>query len=102
MNYVSRFTLGKQDELNRTFTKIQEKLNTLNNLVYKTAMGAEYQITDVKLAYRYRDSKQKAEFRGQDVIIISGGVVEMQCSFNWTRNFFTVASGSAVAVGLSD
>ncbi len=23
MNYVSRFTLGKQDELNRTFTKIQ-------------------------------------------------------------------------------
>lgn len=40
MNYVSRFTIGKQDELNRTFTKIQTQLNTLDNLVYKNNMGA--------------------------------------------------------------
>lgn len=26
----------------------------------------------------------------------------MQCSFNWSRSFFTVATGSTTAVGLTD
>jgi len=65
-------------------------------------MGAEYQITDITLNYSYRDSKQKGEFRGQDVIIISGGVLQVQFYFKWSRSFFTVANGSAVAVGLTD
>jgi hypothetical protein len=59
-------------------------------------------VKDIKIEYRYLDSKQKADFRGESVIFISGGVLEVQCSFNWSRTFFTVATGSATALGLTD
>jgi hypothetical protein len=73
LNFISKYSLGKQDELNRTFTKIQEKLPTLNNITYSAPSGADYKIFGIQLKYYYRDSGQKATFRGEDVIIIDGG-----------------------------
>ncbi len=64
MNFASKYTLGKQDELNRTFTKIQEKLSGVTDVVYKTSGGVEYKISSIKPTFYYRDSKQKATFRG--------------------------------------
>jgi hypothetical protein len=52
--------LGKQDELNRTFTKIQEKLPALPTVTYKYSSTVTYTITNATAAFYYRDSKQKA------------------------------------------
>jgi hypothetical protein len=32
--FANRYTLGKQDELNKTFEKIQEKITSLNDVTY--------------------------------------------------------------------
>jgi len=102
MNFASRFTLGKQDELNRTFNKIQDKIATLPDFNYRTPDAADYTISAIRLTYQYRDSKQRAQFRGENVIVIDGGVGEIQCSFNWVRKAISNANGSIVAVGLTD
>lgn len=57
-DYISKYTLGKQDELNRTFTKIQSKLNTLKDIKYQNA--SSYTITNINVSYFYLDSQQKS------------------------------------------
>ena len=64
MNFVSQYSLGKQDEFNRSFTKIQTKIPTINTVNYTAPNGYQYSIYDIKAIFYYRDSKQKATARG--------------------------------------
>lgn len=99
-DFTSRYTLGKQDELNKTFEKIQEKIKALEDVTYKTD-GATYRIYNANPSFYYRDSKQKAVMRGNDTIIIDGGFLEVDFTFNWSKNNVSTKEGTGSVTGLS-
>lgn len=81
--YTNIYTLGKQDELNKTFEKIQEKITSLNDVVYQASELYTYTISKVNPSFYYRDSKQKATIRGESAVIIDGGFLEVDFTFEW-------------------
>jgi hypothetical protein len=101
MSFQSQYSLGKQDEFNRSFTKIQQQLPPVPAVVYTGPSGYHYNISDVKATFYYRDSKQTATARGEDVIIIEGGRAEVGITFTWHKNSSfspNTGTGSASAV----
>ena len=100
-DFTSRYTLGKQDELNKTFEKMQEKITSLEDVTYKTTDGATYRIYNANPSFYYRDSKQKAVLRGNDTIVIDGGYLEVDFTFNWFKNNGTTREGTGSVSGLS-
>jgi hypothetical protein len=101
MSFVSTYSLGKQDELNRTFTKIQEKIPLLEEVSYQVPSGPTYREINVKPTFYYRDSNQRATFRGEDVIIIDGGKLEVDIKFSWSKQSTSTINGTGMAAGLS-
>lgn len=98
MEFFSVHSLGKLDELNKTFNYIQERVKTLENVTYKSDT-ATYTIFEVKPHFFYRDSKQKGEIVGNDTVIVSGGDLVVTLQFNWTRTGTTNITGSGTAAG---
>ena len=80
-DFIGKYTLGKQDELNRTFTKIQEKIPVLPNATFVVNETTTYTIFNAQPTFYYRDSKQQAEIAGNDTIIITGGKLEADLTF---------------------
>ena len=70
--FFSKYSLGKQDELNKTFDQLLPKLN-IPNVSYKFSDVLSFNLTDIKVRLRYRDSNQQAEIAGRDTIFIYGG-----------------------------
>lgn len=102
-DFTGVYSLGKQDELNRTFTKINEKFPVLPNSTYNATDTTSYTIFNVKTTFFYRDSNQSAHVAGNDTIIVEGGRLEADLSFEWRRSSLTLnRSGTAEASGLSD
>lgn len=102
-DFIGSYTLGKQDELNRTFTKIQEKITVLPEATFMINETTSYTIFNAKPTFYYRDSKQKAEITGNDTIIITGGRLEADLVFDWKRTSSVLnRTGSGAAFGLSD
>jgi len=101
---IGRYTLGKQDELNRTFTKLQEKITTLGNVTFNYSGSTTYTIYNAKPTFYYRDSKQKADIIGKDLIVVSGGILEVDLTFSWGKkdSISPQKNGTALARGLSD
>jgi hypothetical protein len=62
----------------------------------------KYTIWNVQPVFFYRDSKQKSEIAGNDTIVISGGFLEVDFTFNWTKQELITTNGSGRARGLSD
>lgn len=102
-DFIGKYTLGKQDELNTTFTRIQEKITQLDNVTFQYNESTSYVIFNTKPTFYYRDSKQKAEVLGNDTIIIEGGQLEVDITFEWVKktNVLTV-NGTGSAFALSD
>ena len=99
---VGKYTLGKQDELNRTFTHLQENIKQIGNVTFNTS-GVSYFIYNTKPTFFYRDSKQQANILGNDTIVIYGGRVEVDVTFNWSKTTSVITrNGSGTAAGLSD
>jgi hypothetical protein len=100
-DYTNRYTLGKQDELNRTFAKIQEKITSLEDVTYKPSDSISFTVSSVNPSFYYRDSKQKAVIRGNDTIVIEGGFLEVDFTFNWSKTNLVTRTGTGSAQGLS-
>jgi uncharacterized protein YxjI len=100
-DFTSKYTLGKQDELNKTFEKIQEKITSLNDVTYNASDTTAYTISSVNPSFYYRDSKQKAVILGNDTIVIDGGVLEVDFTFNWEKQYLVSRKGTGSARGLS-
>jgi hypothetical protein len=104
MGFVSQFSLGKQDEFNRSFAKVQRNLGVLRGAQVLNN-SYQYSIINITAAFYYRDSHQKATFRGQDVIFIDGGYAEVDLTFSWSKalkgSLSDVVSGTGSASGLS-
>ena len=92
---VGTYTLGKQDEFNCTFDKFNEKIGTLDNVTYNSSETTQYTIYNARPTFFYRDSKQKAEVLGNDLIVVYGGQVEARIIFNWTKRSLIQRNGTA-------
>lgn len=99
---MGRYTLGKQDELNRTFTYIQEKIKEIGNITFNSTPSTQYSIFNARPTFYYLDSKQKASILGNDTIVIYGGMVEAVINFEWTKTTVITRNGTGVADGKSD
>lgn len=94
--------MGRQDELNKTFIKIQEKVSTLNNVTWKANDTTTYKIAGVKPTFYYLDSQQRAVIKGNDTVVIEGGRVDVTLNFEWARIDLGTISGTGIAKALSD
>lgn len=102
-DFIGSYTLGKQDELNKTFTKIQDKITVLPEATFVVNETTSYTIFNARPTFYYRDSKQRAEITGNDTIIITGGRLEADLVFDWKRTSAVLnRTGSGAAFGLSD
>ena len=100
---MGKYTLGKQDELNRTFTHIQESIKEIGNVTYNATPSTSYFIYNTRPKFFYRDSKQQAAILGNDTITIFGGRVEVDVTFNWSKTTSVITrNGSGSAFALSD
>lgn len=82
LEFFSHFSLGKQDELNRTFDSIAKNL-TFPEVVFNATANARYRIGDYNLTWRYVDTNQKANVSRQDTVIVYGGHLRLDVNFNW-------------------
>jgi hypothetical protein len=99
--FVGSYSLGKQDELNRTFTKIQEKVTLLSNVTYKVTDTISFTIFNARPVFSYIDSKQRAVVTGNNTIIIEGGVLSVDIIFEWAKKSIISRNGTATASGIS-
>lgn len=101
LNLIGSYTLGKQDELNKTFTKIAEKLTVLGDVTFKPNDTVVYNITQASPKFFYIDSRQKAEVVGNDTIIISGGRLDVEIDFKWAKQDLIKKEGTGHARAMS-
>jgi hypothetical protein len=57
----------------------------LPNISFSSTPNTTYTIYSATPTFYYRDSKQNAEIVGQDLILITGGILEVDIKFNWMK-----------------
>lgn len=100
--FLSSYTLGKQDELNISFTKIAAKIPTIPDSVYPYTDKINYTATNFTYTFKYLDSTQQSEIVGRDQIIVKDGRLRVDFTMNWTTSGSVKKSGYAIGYGLSD
>ena len=86
-DFISRYSLGKQDELNMTFAIVNKKMDiTKQNVSFQDDKKNMYKIFDSVAKYTYIDSKQRAQVVGLDIIYIKGGVAQVSLNYDWSKN----------------
>lgn len=65
--------MGQNDELNRTFNGVNNKITYLDDVQLKNEASVTYKISQAKANFRYLDGKQTAEVIGFDIIYVKGG-----------------------------
>lgn len=101
LEFFSHYSLGRQDELNRTFTAISKNL-TFPDVVYSPSETETYKIGDYKITWRYLDTNQKANTSGHDTVFVWGGHLRVDVNFNWKLTGSASRSGEGSATGYSD
>jgi hypothetical protein len=61
-----------------------------------------FTIYNIKPIFYYIDSKQKATIKGNDTILIDGGFLQVDLTFNWTSKGVISIDGFGSAQGLSE
>lgn len=89
--YFSSYSLGKQDELNRTFTAIQPLIR-VPDVFYIQSPYTNYTLRGFNVSIRYLDSRQKAVIIGRDTVAIVGGRAEVELDFEWGKQTLVVPS----------
>lgn len=92
--FFSKYSLGKQDEANRTFEDIKTYVK-VPNVNYTTNESIRYQINNIKHEFKYIDSRQEAEVIGKDTVLIHGGRLQVVLQFEWVSNGTLNGSGTA-------
>lgn len=101
-NFLGKYSLGKQDELNRTFTHMQERITVLDNVTYTVNDSTSYTIFNTKPLFYYRDSNQTAEVLGNDTVVVTGGRLDVEFTFEWVKKSLISKNGTGRAGGVSD
>lgn len=92
--FFSKYSLGKQDEANRTFDAIKT-LFQLPDVNYKNGGGNSYVLKNIQHELQYVDSKQTAVIVGKDTIIVRGGLLDVYVNFDWSKDDLTKGSATA-------
>lgn len=95
--FTSHYSLGKQDELNRTFTKIQKNLPQLDYNHTFADTNSTYSITNFTSVFRYLDTSQRSEIMDNDTILVMDGYLRLDFSFNWSKRGSQSVSGGIAA-----
>ena len=61
-----------------------------------------YTINNVKPSFYYKDTKQAAEVLGNDTILITNGTLDVEYTFDWSKNSLIPRNGTGSAGGMSD
>lgn len=104
LDLFTTYSLGKQDELNRTFIHIEEKIGTLDEVKYTGQNPNTYKITGIQPKFKYFDGRQESSIASNDTIVVSGGVVDVYMDFTWSKQGITTnitGTGSAFAISNS-
>ena len=95
--YFSNFSLGKQEQLNKTFDQIQPLIK-VPTITYKSNDSSTWTISDTTVNFKYLDSKQRAVVIGNDTVGIYGGFLEVTTAFKWEKaNMIGKINGTAQA-----
>ena len=101
--FTSDYSLGKQDELNTTFDKIQNTLPPFPDMTYiDSNTGNTYTILNFTAVFRYIDSAQKAEVVDNDTVIVKDGYLVVDFRFNWTSRGEMNKEGTASGTGRTE
>lgn len=73
----------------------------MQDVTFNSSEVVSFTISNVNPSFYYRDSKQKAVIRGEDTIIIDGGFLEVDFTFNWSKTQIVTRNGTGSAQGLS-
>lgn len=84
-DFFSRYSLGQQDELNRTFEGVNKKMQPLADVEWKNNISQLYRISSTHATFHYLDGKQTAEVIDDDIIYIKGGRSETYLTFTWSK-----------------
>lgn len=101
LEFFSHYSLGRQDELNRTFTSISKNI-TFPEVIYNSSAQDTYRVGDYNITWRYIDTNQKANTSGHDTVIVWGGHLRVDVNFNWKLTGSASRSGNGSATGYSD
>lgn len=100
--FYSQFSLGKQQQLNRTFDQILPYIK-IPTITYKASDFLSFNLTDFKIRFSYLDSNQKSIIIGRDTIGVYGGKLEINVDFKWVAiNMIANYNGTASAKLVSD
>lgn len=100
--FLSEYSLGKQDELNISFAKIAKKIPAIPNSVYPFSDKINYTTTNFTYTFKYLDTTQRSEIVGRDQIIVKDGMLRVDFTLNWTETGSVQKSGYAIGYGISD
>jgi hypothetical protein len=96
LEFFSHFSLGKQDELNRTFTAIAKNV-TFPEVIFNSTATERYRLGDYNVTWRYIDSNQKANVSSHDTVIVWGGHLRVDVAFNWSLTGSSARNGTGRA-----
>jgi hypothetical protein len=100
--FLSQYSLGKQDEFNISFDKIAKKIPPIPDSVYPYTDRINYTVTNFTYRFKYIDSTQISEVMGKDLIIVKGGTLRIDFTLNWTVRGSVQKNGYAIGYGVSD
>lgn len=81
LDVFTKYSLGQNDEMNKTFDKIQDKVKLLDNVSYTSNGTIKFNIHSIKPNFFFFDAKQKVDIIHNDTIIIHDGRVDVRLPF---------------------
>ena len=81
LDVFTKYSLGQNDEMNKTFDKMQEKIKLLDNVSYTSNGTINFNIHSIKPNFFFFDAKQKVDIVHNDTIIIHDGRVDVRLPF---------------------
>lgn len=70
---------------------------TFPEVVFNATENARYRIGDYNVVWRYIDTNQKANVSRQDTVIVYGGHLRLDVSFNWSLVGSAARNGTGTA-----
>ena len=80
LDVFTKYSLGQTNEMNKTFTYLQETIKVLDNVTY-TADTTSYKIGNVRPIFLFFDAKQQVNITGNDTIVVYGGRLDVRLPF---------------------
>ena len=85
MELYTEYSLGRQDELNRTIKKLQQSISTLPDVSLNINTTYKMNIRNIQLFYSFYEGQQKTEIVGDDTIIMRGAQTDIKIKFEWMK-----------------